>query len=940
MASPPSTQFEAAQPLVNPGEELYRIRVTLTNVGVLENRGEGSAYLCIDEPNQENSLCGFSFTGEMNRSAIWRFNRTPDGRYTIACNVGQYIGHKSEDRDADDEIVANNSYLPCRSFEINYENDATTFSLVSDGEYLSVNGDGKLVFSDTPGEYSRWTMSRAYPESLDLPKFSTDENPVYYVLDNKSAGYMKHDNNRLRCGSLSKESYWYFVESGSMDGSFYIKNKEGNLSVQGNTQNGYMNVEETENPITIMFYMLEGNEDNGWSMTFRHHNLSTFTKDNQLTLCYISSWKWIQGTSPSFQESADQYSWRFIEANVAADQALIEAKEDAVSELKAYKSYSPWCHQLLDDAVVQIESVNRDSFESPEDAIAEIVRLKDESITAYYLQLAREARGNTVKISNMRRRSHENAAETGWYICSKETDGIITVNTTSTPDYSGIWDLEPVESNESTFRIRNQNGVYICEPTNGQTVKTTYEASEAGEFWLYPYANALRFMTVSNVSLNLDTAGSDLVGYAYNDAGSTWTFESVTVIKEGKPDVVLSTDEEKQLYIIRSAADPDDILMFDDDGIALTHGALGEGSYCYFYGSNDFGDGIQIESQYYGTRLYYSYPFFWNTKDGWKTDKSFNLYMVKNGEEGQNSYVISYCYPPTETSCLSRLSIDPDHQYFTGLGSPDDVENTSWIPEPVAGVDHELIFNSSRRVILDEIVSYKNAVPWAQDLFEEVIDYISGCKMTDFAPQSTEAVANLKMYYNDALVRIEERLEIEPDGDWVTIANVRRSGENGIEYLAVAEDGLNTVGELSDKAIWQLVYVSNGRYHLCNAEGWYIGTLGEQVPVTTNESEAGLYMLDLAGGYLRLADRNNPSTRTLNLDAYEGMAGVASASDPGSAWTCSLTINDNVKEIGEETVSGKAVYYNISGARVQNGSLAPGVYVRVKDGSACKVIVK
>ena len=205
--------------------------------------------------------------------------------------------------------------------------------------------------------------------------------------------------------------------------------------------------------------------------------------------------------------------------------------------------------------------------------------------------------------------------------------------------------------------------------------------------------------------------------------------------------------------------------------------------------------------------------------------------------------MISYCYPPTETSCLSRLSIDPDHQYFTGLGSPDDVENTSWIPEPVAGVDHELIFNSSRRVILDEIVSYKNAVPWAQDLFEEVIDYISGCKMTDFAPQSTEAVANLKMYYNDALVRIEERLEIEPDGDWGTIANVRRSGENGIEYLAVAEDGLNTVGELSDKAIWQLVYVSNGRYHLCNAEGWYIGTLGEQVPVTTNESEAGLYML-------------------------------------------------------------------------------------------------
>ena len=47
--------------------------------------------------------------------------------------------------------------------------------------------------------------------------------------------------------------------------------------------------------------------------------------------------------------------------------------------------------------------------------------------------------------------------------------------------------------------------------------------------------------------------------------------------------------------------------------------------------------------------------------------------------------------------------------------------------------------------------------------------------MTDFAPQSTEAVANLKMYYNDALVRIEERLEIEPDGDWVTIANVRRA---------------------------------------------------------------------------------------------------------------------------------------------------------------------
>ena len=131
------------------------------------------------------------------------------------------------------------------------------------------------------------------------------------------------------------------------------------------------------------------------------------------------------------------------------------------------------------------------------------------------------------------------------------------------------------------------------------------------------------------------------------------------------------------------------------------------------------------------------YPFFWNLRRmAGRRDKSFNLYMVKNGEEGQNSYVISYYILIQRPPGLSRLSIDPIISISRALA-----HLMTWRTYKLdsrtcrRSGSPELIFNSlAPRDLMPEIVSYKNAaVPVGTGSFEEVIDYISGCKMTDFA---------------------------------------------------------------------------------------------------------------------------------------------------------------------------------------------------------------
>ena len=123
----------------------------------------------------------------------------------------------------------------------------------------------------------------------------------------------------------------------------------------------------------------------------------------------------------------------------------------------------------------------------------------------------------------------------------------------------------------------------------------------------------------------------------------------------------LSTDTERQLYVIRNAADNDDVLLFDQDRVGVTHGKLSADAYCYFVKAADGSDGVQIVSFNYKTRVAYSGNYFWCHKSGWDTDPSFNLYIVPNGIEDKEGFVISHTYPVVDNSCLSNISNIPSY---------------------------------------------------------------------------------------------------------------------------------------------------------------------------------------------------------------------------------------------------------------------------------------
>ncbi len=933
------------------GENIYRVRVTLANVGV--NKDNTGLPKLLSTTSERNDLCAVTLSDSIYNLSVWRFNIAPEGQYTIGANSGQYIGRRDPSRPElgdIEELVAVNDVTYSINFTIAYNQDKAGFTFMAEDKYLIQNPDGSLAFSDELSDFALWTMSRAYDEKFDLPQFSTDENPVYYMLKNQRQGYLTAENgSRLTCKGTDDYSYWYLVDDGARKGTFHLKNKKDNLVVIGNTSNGNMNASATStSPAQFFCFMLAGNEPNGWSMTYRYHNLAVLDHTNPNTVMYDPTWKRVQSGAPTFNmNNLDLFTWTFQSAEDAEMEEFINKKTNVVNVLTAYKSYMPWCHKLIDDAVAVITKIEYEDYASAAEATEAVVTQGNNTINDMWTQMNKEARGSTVKISNMRRRGHANASELGWYLSAVETaDGATVVNTVSAPGYDGFWTLEPVEGagNEVFFRIRNQHGVYIGEVVNNKDLTTTTDVESAGTYLLYPYGNYIRIIKsdYQGASLNVNTSGGNLTGYAYTDDGSIWTFETVAVIphEEGMPD--LSTDTERQLYVIRNAADNDDVLLFDQDRVGVTHGKLSADAYCYFVKAADGSDGVQIVSYNYKTRVAYSGNYFWCHKSGWDTDPSFNLYIVPNGIEDKEGFVISHTYPVVDNSCLSNISNIPSYAAGIGMGSAGDWASTSWIFDPCEEVDHEQIFDLNRNAFVAEVESYINAVPWAQKELNELKEKLVNFAMTDFAPDTPDAVNQLKAFYADAMLEIESVLEIEPDGAWVSIANVRRRGNAGTgAYLTETDGFLNTADEVTSAGSWQLVYVSNGRYHLRNADGKYICSLSDKVAVTSEKSEAGMYTLDLLNGYVSLVDRADAAARSLNVDAGAGYACVYAAGDAGSRWVMALSDIVSLSDINVgETSASSSAYYNLQGIRIAPEDLTPGVYMHRTGSQTVKVIVK
>lgn len=573
----------------------------------------------------------------------------------------------------------------------------------------------------------------------------------------------------------------------------------------------------------------------------------------------------------------------------------------------------------------------------------------------YTAQINKAALGYNVKISNIRRSTHANVATMGHYLTTVGEGANLTVNTTNDLERGpGFWNIEGVEGKDNSFRMRNQNGVYLCAVTNGTTVATTTDAAAAGMYSFRPYESYIRIVNADNqdAALNVDTNGSALVGYDYKDEGSTWRFESAAVIShiEGMPKV--SNNTEMYLYLIKSATDDSDCLEFDVDGLGLCHLPESSNSYCYFLPANDGSDGVQIVCFEYETRLCFStgskYPY--NRAAGWDTNPYFNWYIIPNGtvpegheNAGQTCFAISYKYPAEDNTCLSKKSFDPGHPYYMGKdGCIEDWENTGWVFEEVESVNHEKIFNESRNRLVAEADSYRKSIPWCSDMLDEMYETLVNAKMTDYGSVSKDAINGITGYFNNKRLAIEEALELEAEGSWISLSNVRRLGsaESGA-YLTPVNGYLNTVDELLEGGKWNMIYHSNGRYNLVNAEGVYMCDLSDRVAVTDDKANAGKYALRLLGGYLCLVDRSNYDNRGLNVDTNNSDACVYSPADAGSFWIAAFAIPAGIESVGADDAENASVeYYNLAGVKVAPEALVPGVYLRVSGTKTVKVLVK
>lgn len=932
-------------------ENLYRVRVTLANVGV--NKGNTGSPKLLGSEAEENSTCGFQLKDEVANTSIWRFNIAKDGKYTIACNVGQYIGYKDdpfvpgESKTVDVCLQTIFDYM--YRFNVAYAENGEGVTFDIGGKYLAMDENCTFSFVDEVTDNAIWKLSRAYDESLDLPVLSTKENPVYYTLDNQAKGLLCVDGSSLNCKALNDYSYWYLVDAGEEIGTFRLYNKKDNYGIAYQTSNGWMKAKKDFESTSMLFFMLQGNEANGWSISCKPwDHLTTYGYETNHAMMYDAGYDWVVGSSPRFnRDNIALFTWKVekVDDNASVEE-FINLKTNMILVLQNLRGSAPWGTTLLTNAIKDLENTDVSQFASPEQAIEAITAKGDETINTYFTEVNKEARGYDVKISNVRRRFHDNVGKLGHYLTTVGEGDALTVNTVNEPERNpGYWHIEGVEGNDMAFRLRNQNGVYLCEVANNTTVATTTDVASAGLYTLAPYDGYLRIVNadLKGAGLNVDTNGNALVGYDYKDDGSTWCFESVALYEQVEGMPKLSTESDIYLYTIRSATDENDYLEFDADGMGLVHLPKSSSSYCYFLPANDGSDGVQIVSYEYRTRLAYSpySNYFYGRAQGWETNPYFNWYIVPNGPEGTKCFALSYKYPVKGNTCISKKSFDATHPHYNSSGSLEDWENTGWVFVAEEKVNHEEIFNKSRLALLAQAESYQEAIPWAAKSLEELRSTLENAQMTDFGTETPAAVNNLQGYYNGKLRDIEEELEMEPRDTWVSISNVRRLGaEEAGAYLTAKDGYLNTADELTEAGKWMLKYYSNGRYFLVNAEGLYMGELSNRINVTENEAEAGKYTLTLLNGYLSLVDRNDPNNRALNIDAGESDACVYATGDAGSRWIAKLATPVGIDYIEADADSTSVVYYNLTGAKVEKATLTPGIYLRDNGTNVTKVLVK
>ncbi len=884
-------------------------------------------------------------------------------------NVAYYIASQPVP-DAEDEFFISpfNSYDYQPNMNVDFA-DNGKMEIRCAGKYIGTDEAGGLAYFDSFSPATSWTFTRAYDKKCDLPRRSTAEDPVWYVIRNASLpndGYLASqfpDWKGLAIKPMGNNTMWRFDEN-----AYGVENewvspvcKNGAYLLYLTSNHAISSDNRREGYDIMTFTVIDGYEDYGvmiWcgreSVCMNFQNATSY--DAKKGCPYLLT-KAPGGVDATFGNSytidiqwlrpdvfGDKSAcWTFEEASDAGLFDFLNKRTQYANEVSAYASSQPWLHAEIQGAADMIKATEYDDYENSEAAIAAMRSMADQFLAALPGKLLAEASAGEkyFSISNGRRKDSGNTA--GWML-STDAAGKIVTTTATAPDAGATWQIEKVT--DTTFRLKNREGYYLGSVRTGQAATTTKTASSAGSY-SFALAGGRIVFSGTRSCLYLDDADGSLAAATAEDPGSRWILKNVTVLPENSLEV--SDISDQLLYNIISVSEPLTYLEgIGDRYYNYARGYLNDGCY-WFLDIPEDGEGYRFNSHRYaseGVRMCrqtdgvgnYGAPidYFGSRVDGKYTlDYWYCIPLIYNDSL---VYQISYCYPPEGNCCISRVMENGVMTY----SSADDVENTAWYFRRVPKIDHEALFNQERYRLLPSLEAFLRVQPFAKELLEEARDYTASVKMTEFGPDSYSANPALTNYVSGIIEKAKWTLEDEPRGCAVYFKNVRRDGNNTAPYLAAVNGFANTVDLTDDtkaSATWNLEYYNNGRYRLVNDNGEYLGPMSSSVEIVSDASQAGLYFIDFRNNYMTLADRNNPDNG-LNVDQSGNNACVYGSDDAGSRWTIELVRLNGISAVSGDAADGVVEYYDLRGIRVNPADMAPGLYLERRGNRVSKILVK
>lgn len=916
--------------------DIYQVYFNMKNYG-LAKEGK-NVYLTTPEEKYGQTDVVTMSEAPSGRSTVWRLNLNENKKFSLMSLVGFYFNVNSESQEI--ELQCDPSRTVPMQLDILADGAVT---LLSDKGYLTLEPKDETYqvgWSTELSDMCKWNLERAYDHIFDLPAHSTADNKVSYTVRQPGTEYYMTGDQSRWCVDAKKsadDSYWHFIYNFDGSGRMKIRstktdhalNYTGNYVYYAWNESDRWNFYVCDPEYPGLFLTGETalqsrytNTNLGVACARKKENPSYWVRPSQ---CFGSTEKWFGELA-----SVNECCWVLTKVESVAMAELAAAKDTALETLVSYKEATPFCGNMIDTAIEAVKAIDLDTYADINEAKVAIKGIADEFLKNYPDALVSEAAGKSVNLLNVRRSTHANKDTDGWFLVGIDNEGKIKLNTKTAGRDGGLWAFESDDNGK--LRIRNKNGFYLGPVTKDEDVTTVTEASEAGSYTFAPVDGKIAIYDGTGCGLNLDTNKSDLVGYTHTDGGSRWTMLLAPIVPDYANAPELTTDpENKKLYLIRRASNPDDLLLGEGERVLLEWGSLQRDALWYFTPDPN-NDGVIVNNLAHENNIYCINGVLGNSMNYLTT---FYILPFDETEEVPTKFILSTTAPASDRSVV-HLNLNRNNCF---VGAPGNMEETALVFEASEGVNDEDVFAINRTATAGLLKKMRDSSPWSKSILTTAIEKVENSAMTDWADNIDGAVYALSSYVGGVTKEAEENIELEADNAKVYIINERREAGDQAPYLAVTENGLNTTNDKT-AAEWHLIYSSNGRFYIFNGQK-YVGVPSEEIPLVEDKKDAGMFRIAYQRGAMALTWHQD-ATKALNLDTAGSNLGLFDRDDDGSMWRIEdVPVPQGIDVIGpDQSLSAEVEIFNLQGVRLTSDKLAPGIYLVRKGNVTTKVIVK